>query len=158
MDQKANESPAGPGTSGRTPPARDAVSKGRRTNASIGESADELLENEDFDLTRLLIDAAKRGDIRALEACQKRLLSHRAGQWIQLELPASDTPRGVLGAVDVTLAAAGRGEISLEHADALVRLLETKRKALETVDLALRVERLEAKMVEAQGNSAEVRR
>jgi len=64
---------------------------------------------------------------------------------VVIELPDTTTPQGVSEAVSAVLHAAGKGELAPSEARDMIALLETKLKAVETVELESRIARLEGK-------------
>ena len=72
-----------------------------------------------------------------------RVLPPRKGGTVRFDLPAVSTPADVLAALGAVLAAVGRGELTPDEGCIIASLLETKRKALETVELEGRVAALE---------------
>ena len=63
--------------------------------------------------------------------------------YINLELPEVESARDVLNAMASTIKAVAVGEITPEEGSLVAGLLESKRKAIETLDIEERLTRLE---------------
>jgi hypothetical protein len=72
-----------------------------------------------------------------------RIVPVRKGRSIQLDLPAIEKATDVLAALSSTIAAMAEGEITPNEAAVVTGVLETKRKAIETVEFEARLARLE---------------
>ena len=90
-----------------------------------------------------VVGAAVAGDMRASEILLRRLWPERKGRPLMVDLPpitgAADLPAAV-GAVVQSVAA---GDLTPEEGQAIAGILETQRRAIETADLAARIEALE---------------
>ena len=90
-----------------------------------------------------VVTAAVAGDMRAAEILLRRLWPERKGRPLAVDLPpiagAADLPAAV-GAVVQSVAA---GDLTPEEGQAIAAILETQRRAIETADLAARIEALE---------------
>ncbi len=64
---------------------------------------------------------------------------------IIVDLPHLTTPAGVVDAIGAITSAVARGEITPSEGLTVANLIEVQRRALETVDLAARIEALEAR-------------
>lgn len=62
---------------------------------------------------------------------------------VDFAVPDTSTPDGVGRALDAILQAVGRGELSPGEAQSIVAIVEARRRAIETGDLAERVAKLE---------------
>lgn len=65
------------------------------------------------------------------------------GRLIQIDLPDTDTPRGVAKAVAAVTGAAACGQITPGEAQALCGVLEVQRRAIELSDIETRLAKLE---------------
>ena len=95
-------------------------------------------------LTRKAIELAQGGDTVALRLCLERIYPVRKGRLINLDLPKVESARDVLKAIRSTISAVAEGEITPEEGSLVAGLLETKRKAIETLDIEDRLTRLES--------------
>jgi hypothetical protein len=123
----------GPGGPGR--PA------GSRNAATL--LLDKLAEGEGEALLKQVMDAAKRGDMRAADLVLSRIWPVRKGRPIALTLPAIQSAADVVAAVGAVADAVGAGDITPDEGQAVAAILEAKRKAIETVELESRVAALE---------------
>ena len=115
--------------------------KGARNRVTI--ACESLMAGEGEKLTRKAIELAQRGDTVALRLCLERIYPVRKGRLINLELPEVKSPRDVLNALASTIKAVAVGEITPEEGSLVAGLLESKRKAIETLDIEERLTRLE---------------
>jgi len=118
------------GTSGN-PNGRPKGSRNRSTLA-----AETLLDGEAEALTRKAIELALNGDLSAIRLCLERLIPARRSRVIQFDLPETSTVEDVVIAYDAVITAMADGEISPDEAATVAGVLESKRKAIETVELA----------------------
>ena len=115
--------------------------KGARNKTTIACEA--LMAGEAEGLTRKVIELAHSGDSAALRLCMERIYPVRKGSLINLALPKVDAAIDIVAALGVTVDAVSQGEITPDEASALAGLLETKRKAIETLEIEQRIEALE---------------
>ena len=126
-----------PGVSGN-PAGKKPGTKNRATLAM-----EALLDGEAEGLTRKAIELAMEGDTTALRLCLERLCPPRKSRTVSVSLPPIGTASDVLTAFSSVLTAVSEGEITVDEAQALAGILETKRKAIESVDLEARIAKLE---------------
>ena len=90
-----------------------------------------------------VVTAAVAGDMRASEILLRRLWPERKGRPLMVDLPsitgAADLPAAV-GAVVQSVAA---GDLTADEGQAIAAMLEGQRRAIETAELAARIEALE---------------
>ncbi len=118
------------GTSGN-PNGRPKGSRNRSTLA-----AEALLDGEAEALTRLVIELALKGDLGAVRLCLEKLIPARRSRVIQFDLPETSTVEDVVIACDAVITSMADGEISPDEAATVAGVLASKRKAIETVELA----------------------
>jgi hypothetical protein len=119
-------------------PGRAAGSRNRATLAldAIGdEAAKEILEK--------LAESAKGGDTRSAEIILSRVWPARKSRTVALQLPTIKTATDVAAALGAVADAVAAGEITPDEGAAVAAVLETKRRAIETVELEGRVAALE---------------
>jgi hypothetical protein len=104
---------------------------------------DALAEGEGEAVLKQVLDAAKGGDLRAAEMILARLWPIRKGRSVALHLPSIKTARDIVAALGVVADAVAAGEVSAEEGGAVAGILEVHRRAIETVELAARVNALE---------------
>ncbi len=114
----------------------------------ITRAAEELLDGEAEAITRKAIELAQNGDITAIRLCLERIIPPLRHRPLHIALPAGETAADVLAALSATIAAVAEGEVTPDEGAALVGLLESQRKALETVDLEGRLAALERRVSE----------
>ena len=94
-------------------------------------------------MTRKAIELAKGGDITALRLCLDRIVPPRKGRPVAFNMPNVGTSAGVAEALNEVIAAIAGGELTSDEASSIAAVLETKRKAIETVELEARLQALE---------------
>ena len=116
--------------------------KGAKNHAT--RAAQALIDGKAELVVEKALELALSGDGPILKAILDRLCPPRKDSPIRVELPpmacAADLPR----ATESVLAAVADGSLTPSEATAVAGLLEAHRRALETSDLAIRIEALEA--------------
>jgi hypothetical protein len=97
------------------------------------------------DVMRAVVDAAKAGDMTAANILLRRLWPERKGRPVAVALPPILDATGLLAALAAITAAVGDGELSPEEGQAMATILETQRRAIETIELDQRITALEAR-------------
>lgn len=124
-------------------PGRKAGSRNRATLA-----AEALLDGEAEALTRKAIETALEGDTTALRIVLERILPVRKDRPITFDLAplagAGDHP----AALASILAAMAAGDLTPTEAQAIAALLKEHRAAVETADLAERIDTLEQRLAQ----------
>ena|SRR5690242_12330762 len=115
---------------------------GSRNAATLALEA--LMEGEGETLTRKCIELAKAGDMTALRLCLERIYPVRKGWPVAVELPPVETAADVLAAHAVIIQEMAAGNLTPEEGAAFIAALESKRKAIETVDIEQRLAAIEA--------------
>ena len=139
---------AGEQNGGQFQPGQSGNPSGRPpgSRSKILIALEALGEGEAEAIVRAMIDKAKDGDAAAAKAIFDRVWPPRKGARIQFDLPdvarAEDLPEAI-AAINGQVA---EGEISPDEGSLIVGLLETQRKAIETIELAARVATLEERM------------
>lgn len=122
-----------PGGSGR--PA------GSRNKATL--MLDALADGAAAAILQKQVELAKDGDQRAAEVILSRCWPARKSRPVSLTLPAIQSAADVVAAVGAVADAVGAGDITPEEGAAVASILEAKRRAIETVELEVRVAALE---------------
>ncbi len=104
---------------------------------------DSMIEHEAEALTTKALELAKDEHERLLVACLDRLAPVRKSRPIRLDLPSVETAENILKAQAVVVGAVARGELDTSEGKAMADILETKRRALETVEFDKRITALE---------------
>ena len=129
---------------GRFAPGSSGNPKGRprgSRNASTLMLA-ELVDGEGRLIVKKLIELAKLGDPVALRLAVERLLP-KLERRVTVELPRVESAADVAAAIADVIGLAADGSLTLEEAQGFLRLIEQQRKAIETNDLAVRLQLLE---------------
>jgi Family of unknown function (DUF5681) len=103
----------------------------------------DLLADDGEEVVRRAIADAKKGKPIALRLVLERLVPPARSSAVVIDLPAVVKAGDVAEAVQVVIATAARGEITLAEAREWMALLDRHRAAIETQDLAVRLELLE---------------
>ena len=102
----------------------------------------QLVDGDGAAIVSKLIEQAKAGEPWAVRLVVERILP-RFERRISVELPAVTDAASVGAAVAMVIDLAAAGELSLEEARGFMTLLEQQRRAIETSELAIRLELLE---------------
>lgn len=125
--------PGNPGGPGR--PA------GSRNAATL--LLDQMAEGDAEAVLAKQLKLAKSGDQRAAEIVLARIWPARRSRPVSLDLPAIKSAADVVAALGVVADAVGSGAITPDEGQAVGAVLETKRRAIETVELESRIAALE---------------
>jgi hypothetical protein len=128
--------PGNPGGPGR--PA------GSRNKATL--ALDRIADDAGEDILKAMVEAAKGGDIRSADLVLSRIWPIRKGGRplsLSLPLPEIKTAADVVTALGMVAELVGAGEVTLDEGAALAAIFESKRRAIETVDLEARLSALE---------------
>ncbi len=137
---------AGEKQGGRFPPGQSGNPAGKlpgTRNAAL-VALDAIGTDNAREVMQAVVDAARGGDMRAAEILLSRLWPQRKGRPVALDLPALNTAADVSAAMAATVAAMAEGTISPEEAGTVATVLETQRRAIETLELEARIIALEA--------------
>jgi hypothetical protein len=102
--------------------------------------AEALRDGEDTAVARVVIDKALAGDAIAARFCLGLLSPKPRGRPIVLDLPEDARAGDILAAFDATLAAMAAGDITPDEALIITRVLDGRRRALETLALERRLD------------------
>jgi hypothetical protein len=146
---------------GKFAPGHSGNPKGRPRGSRNRTSAlcSDLLSASASAIFEKVITLAKTGDTVALKLCVDRLLPIRAARdrAVELVLPVAACAADLVAATAVVIERAAAGEITLSEAREFMALLDAQRRAIETGDLAVRIEALEASGAIAPSSEAAVR-
>ena len=115
--------------------------QGSRNKATLAMEA--MLDGQCEAITKKCIDMALKGDTTVLRLVMDRLVPPRKSHPVVLELPATQTATDVLNAYDAVIYATSQGQLTPDEARQFSLLFNAKRKAIETVELAERLEKIE---------------
>ena len=115
--------------------------QGSRNKATIALQA--LLDEEGEQITRKAVEMALRGDSTAMRLVLERLIPPPKERPVNLSLPKVTTPAETTVAIGAVLEAVADGSITPGEGQSLAGLLESQRKALETLALEARLAAVE---------------
>ncbi len=133
--------------SGQFKPGRSGNPKGRPRGArnKISARVQDMLSAEAPALVRKAIDMALDGDAQALRLCLERICPPQKDRPVPFPLGATDTAADIATAGKDVIAAVAEGHLTPSEGEALFRLLEARRRIVETADLEARIADLEAR-------------
>jgi hypothetical protein len=105
---------------------------------------DKLAGDDAEAVLKAAIDRAKNGDMDAARLILSRVWPARKGRPLALDLPAINAANDLPAALAATVAAVAAGDLTTEEGQAIAGILETQRRAIETVELEARIAALEA--------------
>jgi len=126
-----------PGVSGN-PAGCQPGSRHRATKAVEG-----LLDGQAEALTQRAVEMALGGDATAMRLCLERIMPARKDSPVRVDLPQGEGIENIAKATEALVTAAANGQISPSEAEAMGKLIELHRKAIETVDIERRLKALE---------------
>ncbi len=115
--------------------------KGTRHRAT--QLAEKLMEDDAENIVRAVVNAAKAGDPTAMRLCVERLVPLRKGRPVVFDLPPVKTASDIAGAVGTLATAMAAGELTTDEASAAASVIEMHRRAIETTEIEVRLQRLE---------------
>ena len=118
--------------------------KGSRNQATLLAMA--AMEGELKDVVRVVIDAAKGGDMAAARLVVDKLIPAVRERALSIDLPAVATADDCATAQAKVLAAVAAGDLLPSEGEALAGLIEQQRRSLETSDLAERLAAIEEQL------------
>ncbi len=102
-----------------------------------------LMHEGAAEVTRVIIAAARAGDLTAAKMVLERLAPPMRERPISIELPATGSAQACSEAQDAILAAVGAGDLLPGEGVALAGIVENKRRSIETIELEQRITILE---------------
>ena len=111
-----------------------------------------LMDTDAPAITRAVIDAAKGGDLMAAKIILDRLIPPAKERPISVDLPDTSTSEGVSAAQSAILQAVASGDLLPGEGQTLSGIVEAKRRAIETQELADRITQLENSKGGQHGN------
>jgi len=106
------------------------------------------MEGELSDVVRVVIDAAKGGDMGAARLVVDKLIPATRERPLSIQLPSVGNAEDCVKAHAVVLAAVAAGDLLPSEGEALASLIEQQRRSLETSDLAARLAAIEEQLKE----------
>jgi hypothetical protein len=93
---------------------------------------------------RKAVELALAGGTTALRLCLERIVPQRKSRAVAFELPRIDRVEDLAGAVGSVLQEVAGGRLFLDEGATLVGMMESKRRAMETIEIEKRLRALEA--------------
>lgn len=118
--------------------------KPRGTRHAALKALDAIGADGAAEVMAAVVKAATEGDMRAADILLRRLWPERKGRPVPVALPPITDATAMVAALAAITAAVGEGELSPEEGQAVATILETQRRAIETVELDQRITALEA--------------
>ena len=115
--------------------------RGTRSKATVLLEA--MLQENAEAITEAVIQQARGGNLLAARIILERLIPPVRERPINVELPDVASTEGVAAAQSAILKAVATGEILPAEASTLSAIVETRRRSIETQELADRIEKLE---------------
>jgi hypothetical protein len=115
--------------------------RGSRNRATL--ALQEMLGQHGEALVKKCVVMALQGDTTALRLCMERLLPASKHSPVQFKLPPIATAAELAHAHATMLQLLSRGQVTPSEAESVNNLLETRRRVLETQELAARLDALE---------------
>ena len=104
-----------------------------------------LMESGAAEVTKVIIEAAKGGDLAAAKMVLERLAPTMRERPISIDLPATENVQGCADAADAVLQAVSSGDLLPGEGVALAGIVENRRRSIETLELEARITTLEQK-------------
>ena len=129
----------------RWPPGQSGNPSGRPKGARHAAlmALDAIGEAAAGKVMQSVVTAAVAGDMRASEILLRRLWPERKGRPLAVDLPPITGAADLPAAVGAVVQAVATGDLTAEEGQAIAAMLEGQRRAIETADLAARIEALE---------------
>ena len=115
--------------------------QGSRTKSAV--FAEAILEKDREEIINAVVKAAKAGDSTAMRLCFERLVPLRKGRPTVFDLPPVKTAADIVGAIGEVARAMAAGELTTDEASAAASVIEMHRRAIETTEIEVRVQKLE---------------
>lgn len=126
-----------PGQSGN-PKGKPAGTRSKSTQLLLA-----LMEGGAEKITQAVIEAAQGGDLMAAKIILDRVMPPAKERPVQVDIPDTSTSEGVAAAQNAILQAVAAGDLLPGEASTLSTIVEAKRRAIETQELADRITQLE---------------
>ena len=104
-----------------------------------------LMESGAAEVAKVIIDAARGGDLTAAKMVLERLAPPMRERPITITLPDTGSAQGCADAANSVLQAVSNGDLLPGEGVALSGIVENRRRALETLELESRITVLEQK-------------
>jgi len=105
--------------------------------------AEKLMQDDAKDIVKVVLEAAKGGDMTAARLILERIAPVRKGRPVYFDLPPVQTAGDIAAAMTALTVAMASGDLTPDEAVTVASVFEMRRKTLETEDLMLRLQALE---------------
>jgi hypothetical protein len=105
--------------------------------------AEKLMQDDAKDIVKVVLEAAKGGDMTAARLILERISPVRKGRPVYLDLPPVHTAADIAVAMAALTIAMASGEMTPDEAATVASVLEMRRKTLEAGEFELRLQALE---------------
>jgi Family of unknown function (DUF5681) len=102
---KVRGRPFQPGNPGRPPGSKNKTTR----------LVEQLVEGDAEELSRKMLELAKKGNVRCLEYCLDRLLPKRSGRPLDLQLPAIKSVHDLIAAMSAISTAVNNGDLTAKR-------------------------------------------
>ena len=135
------------------PPMKNKFQKGKSGNPSgrpkgtrnsVLQALDQIGAENAEAILQKAVEQAKNGDQRAMELILSRVWPAQKGRPVTVDLPPINAPGDLVAALAAVAQEVGRGSITPDEGQAVAAILEMQRRAVDTAELAARLEALEA--------------
>ena len=116
--------------------------KGSRNKATLAVEA--LLDGEAEEITRKVIELAKKDDLVAIRLCLERIAPPRKDRPVLFALPPLGKPEDTVNAFAAIVATVASGQLTPTEAGELSKVVDTYARALLASELETRVAALES--------------
>jgi hypothetical protein len=105
--------------------------------------AEKLMHDDVKEIVKVVVEAAKGGDMTAARLILERIAPVRKGRPVYFDLPPAKTAADIAAAMTAVTTAMASGDLTPDEAVTVASVLEMRRKALETEEFMLRLQALE---------------
>jgi hypothetical protein len=116
--------------------------KGSRHKVTV--LCEKLMRDDATEIVRAVIAAARGGDMVACKIILDRIAPIRKGRPIRFNLPDARNAEDVAAALEAVVGAMANGDLTPDEAQMVANVLEVRRRAIETVELEIRLRVLES--------------
>ena len=109
------------------------------------ELAEKLMSDDVEGVVRSVLNKAKDGDMQAAKIVLDRIVPPRKGRQIEADIPEANDLKGVAEAQAAILSAVADGILTPDEGKTVSEIVESRRKAIETLELEQRISELERK-------------
>lgn len=122
----------------------------RGSRNSVNLKLDEIAAESAEVMVRKMVDAAAEGNLSAARLVLNRIWSAPKGRTVEIEVPYVDSAEDAVRANAMVMQAMAEGRLTTDEGAAFSAVIDTQRRAIETLVLDERVTALEAQMREEQ--------